>query len=95
MPHYLDHGYKRHDSLHVFLQFRQSAQLTCNHFVVRKSSVIALHDHDKRKKISDACKQEQIMQITNKSRDHWMDKRGSAIMVWTLHPHLVMLAEQG
>lgn len=39
---YLDHGYKRHDSLHVFLQFWQSAQFTRYHFVVRKDTVVGL-----------------------------------------------------
>lgn len=39
---YLDHGYKRHDSLHVFLQFRQGSQFACYHFVVWKNAIFAL-----------------------------------------------------
>lgn len=39
---YLDHGYKRHHSLHVFLQLRQSSQLAGDHFVVWKGPVVAL-----------------------------------------------------
>ena len=40
---YLDHGDKRHDSLHVFLQFRQGSQFTCYHFVVWKGPIVALY----------------------------------------------------
>lgn len=39
---YLDHGYKRHHSLHVFLQLRQGSQLAGDHFVVWKGPVVAL-----------------------------------------------------
>lgn len=39
---YLDHGYKRHHSLHVFLQFRQGSQLTRYHFVVWQGPVVGL-----------------------------------------------------
>lgn len=46
---YLDHGYKRHDSLHVFLQFRQGSQLSCYHFVVWKDPVVALDKHEEKK----------------------------------------------
>lgn len=39
---YLDHGYKRHDPLHVLLQLGHGAQLQRNHLIVRKSSIVAL-----------------------------------------------------
>lgn len=48
LPPYLDHGYKRHDPLHVFLQFRQGSQFTCNHLVVWKGSVVALDRHQEK-----------------------------------------------
>lgn len=49
LPAYLDHGYKRHDPLHVFLQFRQGSQFTCNHLVVWKGPVVALDRHQEEK----------------------------------------------
>lgn len=42
---YLDHGDKRHDSLHVFLQFRQGSQLTGDHFVVWETTLVTLNSY--------------------------------------------------
>lgn len=90
---YLDHGNKRHDPLHVFLQLRQSSQLTCNHFVVRESSVVALQTPPKKWKNNEW----HMQPGTPKSHDHGPNKWGcdGNADSWTLHPHLVMLAEQG
>lgn len=47
LPSHLDHGYKRHDPLHVFLQFGQGSQVACYHFVVWKNAIVALKNAKK------------------------------------------------
>lgn len=58
---YLDHGYERHDSLHVLLQLRQGSQLTRNHFVVRQRPVVALDGRER--------KQQQVRENREGDRD--------------------------
>lgn len=82
---YLNHGYKRHDSLHVFLQFGQGSQLARYHFVVWKGPVVALDRHqEKKKQVRHAGKREQRL---IKTHHHLHDdlRRRSTYISESLH----------
>lgn len=79
---YLDHGYKRHDSLHVFLQFWQSAQFTRYHFVVRKDPVVGLD-------IQTGTEKEKKKQLINLNKqEHRQEDRETERI--QLHNHLIL-----
>lgn len=99
---YLDHGYERHDSLHVLLQLRQGSQLTRDHFVVRKSPVVALdrwerkHEQVEESREGDRCDTWNTRFIASLHHGHptfaCINVHHSALMFIS---HFVVLSEQG